>query len=226
MRTETVMRTVYIAQDDKRFDTELECMDYEMRLERKNNFKALKAKVDAIECIEDSSAPFGYSYVDDERYEYRWYRPKNYAEVMALNSFFNIAVEQGESSVADVIGEWVGVEIDGGYDGYSGKEDTYDMPKIAHMNERLEKFYAALGYAVKVQKLDSAVKVRDEALKDLWKQFEDIPINPETECIEEPYLHFPIGTSREKIWHWFDIRYSKGINALLYGDEKENSEGR
>lgn len=139
---------------------------------------------------------------------------------MALNCFFNIAIEQGET-IADVIGEWVGVEIDGGYDAYTGEEDTYDMPKIACANERLVKFYATLGYDVKIQRQDCAVKVRNEALKKLWQQFADVPMNPETECIEEPYLHFPAGTNREKIWHWFDTRYSKGVSALLYGDETE-----
>lgn len=30
--------------------------------------------------------------------------------------------------------------------------------------------------------------------------------NDETgsDCFEEPFLHFPIGTHREEIWHWFE----------------------
>ena len=90
MKTETVSRTVYVALDGRKFNDKSECVDYEAAINRASKFKILKAKVDAIECIENSYAPFGYSYIDDERYEYRWYRPKNQEEVDALNSFFNI----------------------------------------------------------------------------------------------------------------------------------------
>lgn len=69
---------------------------------------------------------------------------------------------------------------------------------------------------------------RDAALEKLWKQFADVPMNPETEKIEAPFLHLPmsnddylvyfdIGTPREDIWHWFDERHSKGVVYLLYG---------
>lgn len=59
---------------------------------------------------------------------------------------------------------------------------------------------------------------RDEELEELWGKFADIPMNPETECIEEPFLTFPAGTHREEIWHWFDERHSKGVAYLLYRD--------
>ena len=57
---------------------------------------------------------------------------------------------------------------------------------------------------------------RDATLESLWHEFEDIPMNPETECMEAPFLDFPAGTHREDIWHWFDERHSKGITYLLY----------
>ncbi len=56
----------------------------------------------------------------------------------------------------------------------------------------------------------------DRQLENLWQQFGDIPMDPETECIEEPFLDFPAGTFREEVWHWFDERYSKGIYNLMY----------
>lgn len=59
---------------------------------------------------------------------------------------------------------------------------------------------------------------RDEALEDLWDKFADIPINPETECIEKEFLGWGPGISREEIWHWFDRRHSKGVGYLLYND--------
>lgn len=58
------------------------------------------------------------------------------------------------------------------------------------------------------------LKDRDDELKELWEQLEDIPMNPETECIEEPYIGFNAGTHREEIWHWFDDRHSKGSTIL------------
>lgn len=62
---------------------------------------------------------------------------------------------------------------------------------------------------------------RDAVLETLWNQFGDVPMNPETECIEEEFLGFPAGTHREDIWHWFDERYSKGIAYLLYGGSED-----
>ena len=58
---------------------------------------------------------------------------------------------------------------------------------------------------------------RDAVLERLWKQFADIPMNPDTEKMEEPFMDFPAGTAREDIWHWFDERHSKGVVYLLYG---------
>ena len=58
---------------------------------------------------------------------------------------------------------------------------------------------------------------RDKLLEQLWGGLEDIPMDCDTECIEAPFLDFPVGTYREEIWHWFDERHSKGISYLLYG---------
>lgn len=58
---------------------------------------------------------------------------------------------------------------------------------------------------------------RDEALEELWAQFGDVPMDPETECIEGEFLGWGPGVHREEIWSWFDKRHSKGIHYLLYG---------
>lgn len=58
---------------------------------------------------------------------------------------------------------------------------------------------------------------RDARIEELWRIFGDLPMNPETETMEEPFLTFPVGTHREEIWHWFDERYSRGVATLLYG---------
>ena len=59
---------------------------------------------------------------------------------------------------------------------------------------------------------------RDAELEELWREFGGIPMNPETECIEERIMGWNVGTHREEIWHWFDERHSKGVVYLLYGE--------
>jgi hypothetical protein len=63
-------------------------------------------------------------------------------------------------------------------------------------------------------------KFTDIELEKLWGDLGDIPID-EAECIELPFLHFPVGTYREDIWHWFDEEHSEGVNKLMY-----NKKGR
>ncbi len=67
------------------------------------------------------------------------------------------------------------------------------------------------------------LQTRDAKLERLWAEFADVPMDPETEEMEEPFLHFPAGTNREEIWHWFDERHSKGTVYLLYGTEPKYS---
>lgn len=62
---------------------------------------------------------------------------------------------------------------------------------------------------------------RDDFLEELWGQFEDVPIDPDTECIEEEFLCWGPGIHREEIWHWFDERHSKGVAYLLYGGTED-----
>lgn len=57
----------------------------------------------------------------------------------------------------------------------------------------------------------------DEKAKELWRSLEDVPMNQETEEMEADWQHFPKGTHREKIWHWFDELYSGGVAGLLNG---------
>lgn len=80
---------------------------------------------------------------------------------------------------------------------------------------------SALAYSLISDGLNDVdtLRDRDNNLKELWEMFGDVPMNPETECMEEAFLGFPVGTHREEIWHWFGERYSKGVYALLYGDE-------
>jgi len=54
-------------------------------------------------------------------------------------------------------------------------------------------------------------KYSDKQIKKLWKEFNDIPICPTCETIEEDFHIWETGTGKMKIWHWFDDNYSKGL---------------
>lgn len=64
------------------------------------------------------------------------------------------------------------------------------------------------------------LRERDAELELLWKKFADVPINPDTERIEEEFIGFPAGTDREDIWHWFDERHSRGVIYLILGGQE------
>ena len=54
--------------------------------------------------------------------------------------------------------------------------------------------------------------IDDLKLNALRRELRDIPTD-ENDCIEIPFYHWPAGTFREKIWHWFEalgIRNRKG----------------
>ena len=64
--------------------------------------------------------------------------------------------------------------------------------------------------------------------KALWAKFGDVPMNPETECIEtqwQPtkFTSFEAGTEREYIWYWFEETFNVSVGADLMGREFDPS---
>lgn len=53
--------------------------------------------------------------------------------------------------------------------------------------------------------------------KKLWLEFGDIPMNPATECLEEAWHGFAVGTHREDIWHWFEETFDISVAEDLMG---------
>ena len=93
--------------------------------------------------------------------------------------------------------------------------------------QAIDDLHSSLAYSVYCTIRDGldeipTLKERDKDLEDLWHQFEDVPMNPETECLETSFLGFPEGTHREEIWHWFDEHHSRGVYWLLYGDKADD----
>lgn len=86
----------------------------------------------------------------------------------------------------------------------SGCAEDYEYEIMAQI-ELLE----LLGYK------DTAEEYRHDyrvyQAKHLWESLEDVPMNPETECIEEKWQEFPAGTHREEIWHWFEEKYNVSV---------------
>lgn len=60
----------------------------------------------------------------------------------------------------------------------------------------------------------------DEILEDLWRTLEDIPMDPETEKMEDGWFIFSEGTDRSSIWNWFDHYHSKGVGWILENVEE------
>lgn len=53
-------------------------------------------------------------------------------------------------------------------------------------------------------------------IRDLWEEFGDVPMNPETECIEEDWRSFPKGTHRFDVWRWFEREFRISVAELMY----------
>lgn len=68
---------------------------------------------------------------------------------------------------------------------------------------------------LRFSKLPSDRAFRDVVVEELWDNLTDVPIDPETEELDEPYYIWPKGTNKEDIWYWFDEHHSNGVAYLL-----------
>ena len=79
----------------------------------------------------------------------------------------------------------------------------------------------------------TTIKERDRLIEEAWEEFADIPMDPETEKIEDIFVisipeencavRFDPGTPRLDVWQWFDSHYSKGVASLLYGSGADST---
>lgn len=60
-------------------------------------------------------------------------------------------------------------------------------------------------------------EIVEDYVHELWEEFGDVPMNPETEEIEEEWNGFPPGTHREEIWHWFEESFCLSVAEDLMG---------
>lgn len=117
---------------------------------------------------------------------------------------------EDEKSAGDYAGEiWSNGSFDPELNGYDGG-DVVVAP--ATPKECLEYQYDAF--------MDDE-NLTDAEVEELWRSLDDVPMDPETERMENPFLIFPSGTQRGEIWQWFDRHHSKGVAYLLYGAEPQ-----
>lgn len=59
----------------------------------------------------------------------------------------------------------------------------------------------------------------DDACQKAWEVFIRIPVDEDTDEIQEEFLHFPAGTNQEIVHEWFDRMYSRGVYSLMHPGE-------
>ena len=57
----------------------------------------------------------------------------------------------------------------------------------------------------------------EKTVKELWEEFGEVLMDPETEEMEREWNGFPVGTHREEIWHWFEYNSNCSVFDLMYG---------
>lgn len=51
----------------------------------------------------------------------------------------------------------------------------------------------------------------------LWEEFKNIPMHPSLEITEKNWHHFPAGTHKETIYHWFEDCFKISVaENLMY----------
>ena len=66
------------------------------------------------------------------------------------------------------------------------------------------------------------MNISDKEIEQMWDEFEDVLFiednNSDDSCklvLADDWKYWSKGTTRDDIWHWFDVYYSKGLSALL-----------
>ena len=97
-------------------------------------------------------------------------------------------------------------------------------PEAGKMNEKIRRIVKnhEKGMITDFEAIEEIVNAKKECerisqAKELWVQFGEIPMNPETEEIEEEWHGFPAGTFREDIWHWFEETFNVSVAEDLMG---------
>lgn len=60
----------------------------------------------------------------------------------------------------------------------------------------------------------------DNFLAALWDEFSNIPVDEDSDTIDDSFYIWKKGTDKTDIWHWFDNNHSLGLAVGLMGFEE------
>ena len=103
--------------------------------------------------------------------------------------------------------------------------------KIREISGSMLDYLTQCGDEYEIEELNAKLEEANEELEELdnlnkakqvWDELTDVPMDPETECIESDWKQFPAGTHREEIWHWIEDTYNVSVaEDLMFYEEPE-----
>ena len=64
--------------------------------------------------------------------------------------------------------------------------------------------------------------LQGKTAEDLWEELGDVPLDGDTDNIDEDWYSFPKGTSRFEIWTWFEEAFNLSVAIdLMHLEEGE-----
>lgn len=167
MTTRTVEKVtteiIYVAEDGKEFKTGAECKEYENILNSERESATLAEVINGIEKADTDEAPFGYGYVDTDRFAYATYKPKTVEEIEALEKAYRLT----NSISRDIVGKWICLEFEDNDDNNFPKDgDCYDI-EVEPSFEKFGNYCAALGYKFTITKVDDGDVLYSNKLSEL-----------------------------------------------------------
>lgn len=105
--------------------------------------------------------------------------------------------------------EW---DIQHTYDAAMSYEKAMDAIKIWRDEYKFEIISFWIDVTDNGKKIERSTPYVDlDLVKELWADFGDVLMNPETECIEDFWGRFVPGDHREDIWHWFEETFHVSV---------------
>ena len=105
--------------------------------------------------------------------------------------------------------EW---DIQHTYDAAFSYERAMDAIKIWRDEYKFEIISFWIDITDNGKKIERSTPYVDlDLVKELWADFGDVPMDPETECIEDFWGRFIPGDHREEIWHWFEETFHVSV---------------
>ena len=127
-----IFKTVYIADDGARFDSEQECEEYE-----KNRSEIISQGIERCFLLDECAAPNGEEhFIESHHY---WYYPKNSSDIDYLNNLYGLEIDD------DYLNQWINIE-------YSPDDNWASACTLNDCISYVRNILSALGYKMDVQK--------------------------------------------------------------------------